>query len=157
MEITLKAKIEVEVRQTIEVDSIDEVCDAVEFFGNHLGMAGTREVGDNLIEYEQTDVIDDVVVDDGEDFCDIDDFIWHVGNNPDHPLYHAEVEHAIVDDLENDEHTAEDEHADGVVDSVDATDAAPSNIIHIPQPPKNTRRAGFDAFKHAFKKIARRF
>ena len=160
MEITLKAKVELWLYRTVDVNSIDELRAAEVDFDNDSYQMGRFKAERGELEFETGNYIDGVTVadDDGYDHGNVEDYIDEIYDDPDHPLHGtADIREPVeLDELDDKVCQNDDEHADGSVDSVDPT-AAPSNIMRIPKLPKNTRRAGLNAVKHAFKKIASRF
>ena len=164
MEIRLTTAARVYISRVIDVDTIDELRDAVfKFEGDALIDLTAKSNGDWIdLEIDECHGIDEVEIDDGCIFDYLDGYIDSANNDPEHELYHTDVDYSNDSDEQNDNTFAAESidavdtpHAEAATEAHITQTANTAKVIRIPQPPKITRRTGFAAVKNSLKRLFR--
>ena len=97
MKITLRAKVELWLFRSVDVNTIDELCAAEVAFYGDIHQEGSFDAERGDIEYETGDFIDRVTILD-EDYCnhgELRNYIAEIDNDPSHPLHDGNVDESV--------------------------------------------------------------
>ena len=89
MKITLRAKVELYLFRTVDVNSVDDLCAAEIAFYGDIHQEGRFDTECGEIEYETGDFIDYVTILDDSyfDHGELRNYIAEIDNDPNHPLH----------------------------------------------------------------------